>query len=152
MRSSRHQLDSDAALILGSAIHFLLADGRIDNREIAILRDLATRLGAEVAMNMPDWRNLADDYGQVTTSDPDVARHCLAECFVMMAADDEIHDAERRAWIQLAVWLGATAAESRTALKNLESRFAGPTSHAARGHDSIVRQLKIALPSFERSQ
>lgn len=137
-----HQLDPDAALILGNAVHFLLADGAIDAREVTLLRDLAARHGASFLSGPIAWRKLAGSLKCGWTSDPDQARHCLAECFVMMVADEEIHEAERRAWIQLAVWFGASADASREMLARLERTHAMNSSRIRGRIDAALRSLE----------
>lgn len=136
--------DHDSSSLLANALHFLLADGRVDDREISLLNQLASRLkGAELTRS--DWARLATHVESQVVTDHTTARHCLAECYGMMLADDEVHAAERRAWIQLAVWFGVTADVARNTLSSLEDNVSRES-----GTPIIEQALRLIDPEIFR--
>lgn len=115
------QTSHNSILVLGNLVHFLLADGRIDDRELILLRDASDRLGLRLSVDRSTWRELAELRDAGNDPETHMGLLCLAESFAMMQCDGEIHQAERRAWVQLAVWFGYPQPTARSSLRILES-------------------------------
>ena len=107
-----------AEAVLAHCVHVLLADGAVDEAEIRTLEDLAAKLGHSTPLSIPEIL----DYGfRIGTNEFDEHQKllCLSECLKVICADEFVHDAESRAWIQLAVSFGYDQGRSRELLKTV---------------------------------
>ena len=108
MHISDGSFQADAEAILSNAIHIMLADGQIDEREIDLINSMAKRLGL---MKVQDVNMLLQRGGRASSTElsPESQTLCLAECMQVMVADGETHPAEARAWRHLAISMGIEA-------------------------------------------
>ena len=116
MNTTNHDLDADGLLTLANIVHVMLADGKIDDREMELLRSVAHRLGLLSTPTVEELLEIGMSMGN-TFSSPRGPQLCLAECLRVASTDGEIHDAEIRAWKQLAISFGYSPTAAEAALK-----------------------------------
>ena len=111
-----HDADHDGLLTLANLVHVMLADNRIASRELRLLESAADRIGIRPLPPLSELLETGMSKGLAFSSDR-AGQLCLAECLRVAAADGEIDPAESRAWKQLAISLGYSAADAEGALK-----------------------------------
>ena len=108
-----------AELVLGNAVHILIADQSINENEIRVLENLAHRLGYPTPLSIDKILKLGLTAGNLTLS-----KHqrllCLSESLKVMYADHSAPDSEKRAWVQLAVMYGFNQKKARSVLETLQ--------------------------------
>ncbi len=118
-RAMTHKLQNmnhDGLLTLANLVHVMLADNRIASRELRLLESAADRIGIRPLPPLSELLETGMSKGLAFSSDR-AGQLCLAECLRVAAADGEIDPAESRAWKQLAISLGYSAADAEGALE-----------------------------------